>query len=301
MIYLLLTSLIWAFSFGLIGNVLKGLDPLLVAGARLFIALLVLLPLLRPRRLSGNDRLYLLAIGAVQFGLMYSAYLSAFRFVPSHMVALFSVLTPLYVVLIHDLRQGRFTPVYLLAALLSVAGAATIKARGGETGSLWAGFGLMQISGIAFAYGQVAYRDWVQAKKMQSIGSAFKDSDGFAYLYAGGAVTALLASFLLSPTPTQLLAASPAQMGVILYLGVVASGLGFFLWNKGASLSSPGALAACNNALVPMAIFVSLFIFGEIRDASANELIRFGIGATLIGSAVELGKRHHQAGEGPLS
>jgi drug/metabolite transporter (DMT)-like permease len=41
MIYLLITTLIWAFSFGLIGNTLKGIDPLQIADTRLLLALLI--------------------------------------------------------------------------------------------------------------------------------------------------------------------------------------------------------------------------------------------------------------------
>lgn len=283
--YLLITTLIWAFSFGLIGNVLQGLNPLIVASTRLIIALLVFLPLLRPAKIPKNERFQLAAIGAAQFGVMYICYLSAFRYIPSHLVALFSVLTPIYVVLIHDIRQRQFNPRYLLAALLSVAGASVIKAKGGDTGSLWTGFLLMQISGIAFAFGQVAYRDW----KLER--TTIQNSEVFGFLYAGGAATALLASFLIVPEPGAFLEASGTQLGVILYLGAIASGLGFFLWNKGATLCSAGVLAAFNNALVPMAMFVSLFIFGEISGASSNQLLRLVFGAVLITGAVFIGKK----------
>lgn len=287
--YLLLTTLIWAFSFGLIGNVLQGLDPVMVGGARLTIALLVFLPLLRPRQISLGERCHLVAIGAVQFGTMYLCYLSAFRLIPSHLVALFSVLTPIYVVLIHDIRHQQLHARYLFAALLSVAGASVIKVQGGETGDLWIGFALMQVSGIAFAFGQVAYRDWSLER------TTVNDREVFGFLYAGGATTALLASFLIVPEPAQFLEASGTQFGVIVYLGAVASGLGFFFWNKGAALCSAGALAAFNNALVPMAMFVSLFVFGEIGEASAADLGRLLVGATLITCAVFIGKRREKA------
>jgi drug/metabolite transporter (DMT)-like permease len=293
--YLLLTTLIWAFSFGLIGNVLQGIDPMMVAGARLSIAFLVFLPLLRPKRISFGEQCHLAAIGAVQFGTMYIGYMSAFRFIPSHLVALFSVLTPLYVVLIHDISRKQFHKRYLLAALLSVAGASVIKVQEGDSGSLWIGFALMQVSGIAFAFGQVAYRDW---KREQT---AVHDRDVFGFLFAGGAFTALVASFLISPDPAQLRQASVTELGVIAYLGAVASGLGFFLWNKGATLCSTGALAAFNNALVPVAMFVSLFAFGEIEDATTSELARLLAGAALVGGAVLIGKRREHAEHDPAA
>ena len=63
----------------------------------------------------------------------------------------------------------------------------------------------------------------------------------------------------------------------------VASGLGFFLWNKGASMTNAGTLAAFNNAVVPLAVVCSFFVFGEIEEIERSQLIRllFG-GATIV-------------------
>jgi len=288
--YLLITTLVWAFSFGLIGNVLQGIDPVMIAALRLITALLVFLPLLRPKQISFGEQCQLAAIGAVQFGTMYLCYMSAFRFIPSHLVALFSVLTPIYVVLIHDISRRRFHWRYLLAAVLSVAGASVIKVKGGETGSLWTGFTLMQVSGIAFAFGQVAYRKWKLERK------TVNDHQIFAFLFAGGAAVALVASSLILPEPAGFLKLGGVELGVIVYLGAVASGLGFFLWNKGATRCSVGALAAFNNALVPLAMFVSLFVFGEIGGASVSDLVRLAVGAALIAVAVFIGKNNRNYG-----
>jgi drug/metabolite transporter (DMT)-like permease len=283
MIYLAIVSLLWAFSFGLIGSQLTGIDSFFVACFRLGCALLVLLPFLRIAKTSTPDRLRLIGCGAIQFGLMYVSYIKAFHYLPSHLVALFSVLTPLYVVLIHDIRQRQFTPRYLFAAALSVLGAAIIKAKGGQSESIWIGFALMQVAGLAFAFGQVTYRDW----KRQH--AEVKDSEVFALLYFGGTLFALAAS--LGFADWTALHIAPAQWQALIYLGVVASGIGFFLWNKGAAQSSPGVLAACNNVVVPLAVICSLFLFGEIQHSSSETLIRLSLGAICIGSAVYLGRR----------
>ena len=65
--------------------------------------------------------------------------------------------------MIHDLRRRTFSKHYLWVAILSVLGAASIKAKSIPSGDIWMGFGLMQAAGIAFAFGQVAYRDWKRA------------------------------------------------------------------------------------------------------------------------------------------
>lgn len=286
MFYLTIVSLIWAFSFGLIGSTLAGVDSYFVATLRLGCATLLFLPWLRPKKIGTNDSLRLVAYGAIQFGLMYVCYIKAFSYIPSHLVALFTVLTPVYVVLIHDARQRQFSPRYLLAALLSVLGAAIIKAKGTPSGDIFIGFGIMQLAGLAFAYGQVAYRDWKRKHKH------INHRDCFALLTIGGTLCA--ATFSLIFTDWGVIEVSPAQWQALLYLGCIASGLGFFLWNKGAARSNPGTLAAFNNAVVPLAVICSLFIFGEITSSNAETLVRLTIGAALIASAVIVGQQKTQ-------
>lgn len=273
----------WAFSFGLIGNALAGVDAFLVSALRLGIAGLVFLPFFRPAQVPAGSWLKLIGCGALQFGIMYVSYMQAFQFIPSHLVALFSILTPLYVVLIHDLRKRQFHRRYLYAALLSIAGAAIIKAKSGADGSLWIGFALMQVAGLAFGFGQVYYRDW----KLQHPQTA--DRQVFALLYLGGFLVTLIATALL--TDWHAVKLSGQQVQVIAYLGIIASGLGFFLWNKGAAHSRPGTLAAFNNAVVPLAMACSLFIFGEISEISGAALLRLLLGSLCIVAAVILAEK----------
>jgi drug/metabolite transporter (DMT)-like permease len=283
MIYLALVSVIWAFSFGLIGSALSGVDSFLVATLRLGVASILFLPFLRLREIGSIDRFRLIIYGAIQFGLMYAFYMRAYQFIPSHLVAIFSILTPVYVVLIHDLRRRSFSKHYLWVAILSVLGAASIKAKTIPSGDIWMGFGLMQAAGIAFAFGQVTYRDWKRTKPL------VPDRSVFALLSLGGVFS--VGCFSLVLTDYQAVELSTEHWKAILYLGCVASGLGFFLWNKGASVSNPGTLAAFNNAVVPIAVLFSLFIFGEADNLDTEGLIRLIVGAGLIAMAVFLGQR----------
>ena len=283
MIYLAVVSSIWAFSFGLIGSALSGVDSFFVATIRLGCATLLFLPFLQAKEIVRVDRLRLVIIGAIQFGVMYACYMRAFQYLPSHLVAIFSILTPVYVVILHDLRQRTFSARYLVAALLSVLGAGAIKAKTIPAGDFWIGFGLMQAAGIAFAYGQVAYRDWKQSNPQTN------DRSVFALLAMGGTACAGIAGALLSDWST--LEVKPDQWKSILYLGFVASGLGFFLWNKGASKSNPGTLAAFNNAVVPLAVLCSLFVFGESQSMDPENGIRLALGSTLILGALVVSQR----------
>lgn len=278
MLYLAIVSIIWAFSFGIIGNSLTGVDSYLVATLRLASASLVFLPFLRPKYIQGIDGLRLFVYGFIQFGLMYACYMKAYQYLPSHLVALFSIFTPIYVVLINAIRKYHFSVQYLMAALLSVSGAAIIKVQGLPSGDFWTGFALMQIAGIAFAFGQIAYRDWKRAH------SSVPDLAIFALLTLGGTLCAGLFSLAFAEKAS--LAITSTQWVSIFYLGLFASGLGFFLWNKGATKTNPGTLAAFNNAVVPLAMLFSLFIFGEIDQITSEQLIRLAIGGLFIATAV---------------
>jgi drug/metabolite transporter (DMT)-like permease len=67
------------------------------------------------------------------------------------------------------------------------------------------------------------------------------------------------------------------QWGVLVWLGIAASGLGLYWWNKGASLVDGGTLAVMNNALVPAGLLVNLLLWN--RDA---DLLRLALGGTVI-------------------
>ena len=278
MIYLAIVSVLWAFSFGLIGSKLSNVDAFFVATMRLSFATLVLLPFFRPKLLGGKNCFLLCIYGSIQFGLMYTCYMKAYQFLPSHLVALFSIFTPMYVVFIHSIRQYKFSPRYLLAATFSVIGAAIIKVQGTPSGDIWLGFALMQVAGISFAYGEIAYRDWKRSHPF------IDDLSVFSMLTLGGALCA--GAFSLFFSNTEYLVVSATQWQAILYLGCIASGLGFFLWNKGATLSNAGELAAFNNAVVPLAVIVSLFIFKESQSLVPEDLFRLLTGGFFVTTAV---------------
>ncbi|WP_371377932.1 EamA family transporter [Thalassotalea aquiviva] len=283
--YLTITTLIWAFSFGLIGNTLKGIEPMQIADMRLLLAAIVFLPFIKLNQTNNLEKGQLLALGAVQYGVMYTCYMLAFRYLPSHLVALFSVLTPLYVVIIYDLSKRKLSPWYLLAASLSVLGAAIIKADNFATEDIWLGFGLMQIANLSFAFGQVYYRNFRESRPK------INDSAIFGLLYLGAVLFTTfitLVVFKQSPVPMD---ASAKQWAVLIYLGLIASGLGFFFWNKGGTKTTVGTLSAFNNAVVPLAMFASLFVFGEADEVSSKDLAKLAFGSLAIVVALMVGKR----------
>ena len=257
MLHLLLASLLWAFSFGLIKGQLAGIDPVLVAFIRLGLASTAFAPFLFRRRLPRSQLMAAMGLGALQFGLMYVLYIASYKYLPAWMVALFTVTTPLYVVLLAGFRDKRLPLRYLAAVGLAVAGAVVVVAKGLPTGAGWAGILLLQGANLCFAGGQVFYPDLKRH-------CGAPDGPLLAWMYLGSVVVTGLALGLRGG------ARGPLPQGeqwlVLLYLGLLPTALGFYLWNRGAGRVQPGFLAGINNLKVPLAVFVSWTVFGEAAD-----------------------------------
>jgi drug/metabolite transporter (DMT)-like permease len=281
MFRLILVSLVWAFSFGLISKFLAGVPPSVAAAARLVFAAIVFLPFFRRGQFSSRFAAGYALIGAVQFGLMYVFYLAAFRTLSGYEVALFTIFTPLYVTLFDDALQRRFAVRWLFAALLAALGAGILLWKTPSTlallvegttfdrlrlcfaetlgGEKFQGFLLMQFSNACFAAGQLAH------KRLRPLVPDAKESALFAWAILGGAVAASAYTFATDADVGSLLRLDATQWLVLVYLGTIASGLCFFLWNKGATGVSVGVLAVFNNLKIPLGVVCSLVLFETAR------------------------------------
>ena len=281
--HLLIVSLLWAFSFGLIKTCLTGIDSSFVAAVRVALALLVFMPFLRPRAVAPGTALRLVGIGAVQFGLMYLAYLAAFGSLEAYQVAVLTIVTPIFVCLADDILDRRFRMAPLFAAILAVVGSGVIVAQKPLGRAEWLGILLVQLSNICFALGQVLYRRW----KLRA--PQVRDRDVFAWLYLGATLATTPLALVRTDVVAQARSLAPLQLGVLVYLGVLASGAAFFLWNLGAVRVSTGTLAVMNNAKLPLGVAVSLLFFGE-KTALPSLLLGGGmiLGAALYAQWLEI-------------
>lgn len=278
MVHLFIVSLIWAFSFGLIKGNLAGVDSTFVAFARMLIAAIVFIPFLQLRGVNKSIKLKLGLTGLVQFGLMYVFYLAAFKSLQAYEVALFTIFTPVFVTLIEDAFNRRFNMIHLVVALITIAGTWIIKGEAFQSREILIGFLLVQASNLCYAFGQIYYR------RVMNTHPDLKDRQVFGYLYLGGlAVTAL---FTLILTPLSTLTLTSRQVLTLFYLGAIASGLSFFMWNIGARRVNAGTLAVFNDLKIPLAVAVSLLVFGEQTD-----LPRLLIGGAVILTALIVNER----------
>lgn len=67
------------------------------------------------------------------------------------------------------------------------------------------------------------------------------------------------------------------QWGVLIWLGVGASGIGYFMWNYGATQVDAGTLAIMNNMLVPAGLLVNFVVWQQHPD-----WLSFILGSSLL-------------------
>ncbi|MFF7707953.1 carboxylate/amino acid/amine transporter [Pseudomonas sp. NPDC007930] len=277
--FLLLVTLIQAFSFNLIGVYLAGqVDSYFAVLARVLLAGLIFLPLTQWRRLKPELLRGMLLIGALQFGVTYVCLYLSFRVLTVPEVLLFTILTPLHVTLIEDALNRRFNGWALLAALVAVAGAAVIRFDRVSAG-FFGGFLLLQLANFTYAAGQVLYKHL-----MARHGDGTPQYRHFGYFFVGALLVALpawLAFGNYSHLPS-----TPLQWGVLVFLGWVATALGMYAWNRGACQVNGGTLAVMNNLHVPVGLLLNLLLWNH-----AEPLGRLALGGGVIVLSVWISRR----------
>jgi len=277
---LIFVTLVWAFSFSLIGEFLAAqVDAYIAVFIRMLLAFAALAPFLRIRHTSPRLRFYMMAIGGVQIGLMYILLYHAFLYLSVAELLLFTIFTPLYIALIDErlLNKKQLPSRWWLAAALSVLGAGIIRYQGVDSQFL-TGFLLIQGANLCFAAGQVAY------KRLQ-LHTAKTQVEHYALFFLGAVLVSGLgmlffADFSRLPTTT-------IHWAILLWLGLGASGGGYLLWSIASKKVNIGQLATMNNALIPAGLLVNFLIWG--KDVSWGQL---WLGGLIILFAVWLCRPH---------
>ena len=257
--YLLTTTFIWAFSFSLIGHYLSPvIDSWSLSFFRTLIALLVFIPFI-DTKISKKHMLFMILIGAVQIGIMYLMYLNAFYFTSVSKILLFTITTPLYVTFIADLVEKKFRSFFLMLSIVSIVGASFLRFTSPAQNDL-IGFFLIQGANFCFALGQVLYKYFEKWT-----GRTPNGMSDFAYFYIGALIfttIGFLSSDVKTPLPNDI-----ATWLLIVWMGVGASGLGFYFWDKGSLFVSSGTLAVMNNLVIPLGLMVEILFFGQALNS----------------------------------
>ncbi len=275
MIYLILVSILWSFSFGIIKYGLPGIDSTLISLMRNLIALLFFasLTLYNFKKFSFDIRLVL--IGAIQFGLMYILYIQSYQYLPAYLIATFTITTPIFIGIFSQLLDEKsFSLNGIFSIILVVIGSLMMRFNIVNPIDYWLGFFLIQCANVCFAIGQIMFKRW--HSKNTSVDIIYN----FSQMFFGAVLITSIFSIINS---TNLAMLNASNLYALLFLGLFSTGFGFLAWNLGAIQVSNERLAVMNNAVIPIAIFNSYLIFGE-----AINLILFLPGLVLFYIAFKL-------------
>jgi drug/metabolite transporter (DMT)-like permease len=173
--------------------------------------------------------------------------------------------TPVFVGIWSYLLGEKFRPIYIVCILMSVIGAGVIVWQNLSFDLIVKGVVLMETTNCSFALGQVLWKKY--------IGEAESNLMASAYLGA----TLFVLPFALFSVDFGSLSLTTGQILSLLYLALIPTGIGFWLWNKGADKVKYSTLAVMNNLKIPLGVFFALVIFHEKIN-----VVNFVIGSSII-------------------
>lgn len=254
---MLLWAVIVGLSFPLVGMITEGLPPLLLTALRFLLAAAVILPMLLPRRepLPKLRALFFYSLLGLCLACFFGAMFWAAARSSALSMAVLYISVPLLAYLL-GLCLRVEAPALALPAIL------TLGALGGLLLALAESAGGLR--GIAFGRGEAVFfagclgsalypvlskwgllRGWISSSALQRT---------FWSLMLGAVLIALL-GFLLEE-PAALRAMQPLDWLLVTYLGVVSSGLTFWLLQRATAVLTPST-AIAYTYLTP---FVSLLL-----------------------------------------
>lgn len=238
---MLLWALIVGLSFPAVGLLSEGLPPLSLTALRFAIAALAIWPLVRhaPGLRPGLRGLALYAV----MGLCLAGFFGA-MFWAAHRVSALSMAT-LYVgvpLIAFGLGRGIGVerPGGRLPAILALgaAGALGLAWAGADEGSAGLQPGIGEAVFFAGCVASAAYpvlSKWGLAQGILAPGAAVRT---FWSLLAGAATIGLMGA--VGEAPGALLAMTPIDLALVAYLGIVSSGVTFWLQQRATAVLTPG-------------------------------------------------------------
>jgi len=248
MFYLVLSSFIWALSFPIIKGYLLDINPIVLAFIRFAIALIIF----TPYAFKKISKAYIfIIVGALQYGLMYVFYLSSFKYLKAYEIAILTTTTPLYIIIINQIINKEKK--YYFNAILVILACSIITYNTLPKSVI--GVIYIQVSNILFALGQLIYKKHCTKHNIKT--STF-------YIYLGAILVIIPLLFIFKVDLNIANIFSNYQTSIaILYLSVIASGFGVFIWNKGIFKTNIKYLSILNNLKIPLGVLFSYLILNE--------------------------------------
>jgi drug/metabolite transporter (DMT)-like permease len=259
MIFLAFAVVIWGFSFALSKMALATLTPFELVTVRLLLGAAtgwVVTKVMRmqiqesgPKRWTGLETIL---VGLFEFGGMYLLYTWSLKYLPSGVVGALTLLTPVFTYLVSvAMRVDRFTPKTTWSVVLAVVGAALclplhkIFSNFELANKELVGCLLITASNLSFAVGNV-FISRFQIDRRWNPRITYRAQ-------TLGAVVALVPALLYPHSDYSQLTVDTNWL-LPVYLGVVATGVGFFLWNEGVKRVSATPASVIGNFKAPLSL-----------------------------------------------
>lgn len=219
-----LVNVIWASSFIFVKLALKELGPLTIGGLRYFIGFLILLPFMLRKggRFSTSPRIWLqlLFIGLSAYTIGNGAMFWSLKFLPATTVSFMMGMITLLILFgsilwLHEI-PNRLQTAGIIVTLAGTAMFFSIGLKPGEP----LGVAILSIGLIAFTLFGVLGRDAARGQKVDTLALT-------AIPLALGGGLLLLIALPLEGLPH----ASPGTWGMVLWLAVINTALGYILYN----------------------------------------------------------------------
>lgn len=266
---LLLASIIWAFSYSLNKQNLAGVNPFMVSFIFCASSVLLFLPTFRLRGLSLKKFLIVLALGALEFGLMYIFFQLSFAFLDAYEIALLLTTTPIYVVFADGIFNKAALALPCLLASLCVL-LSFLLVSGAEYSFNRYGVLLIQGSNLSFAFGQVLVKKFFEKELLNKTTNFTKKAAAtlsltqcMSVLYLGGCCVCGLAAIL---TQTEYVPFTRSAMFWTIILGISCCGICHYLWDFGILRVKTPVAAVMNNLQIPLSMLIAVIFFGEHID-----------------------------------
>ena len=281
MFYLIVTTVIWSFSFSLIGNSLSpDINSWSLAFSRSAIACILFSRWIN-FKIPISYIIKIIFIGALQIGIMYILYLNAFSYTSVQRILLFTITTPFYVTMISQIINKEIKLFAFFITLLSIVGALIIRMTDFDT-SDFIGLILVQLANLCFASGQVLYKAMKADSKIST--NVYTD---FSFFFIGASLITFI-GLIVSPF-SYTYPNTISQWFLVLWLGVGASGIGYYFWNYGATKVNVETLATMNNLVIPLGLFIEIIFFSGSYDFET-----FVIGTVIIISSIVTSLRYNK-------
>jgi len=276
-------NVIWASSFIFVKLVLKDLGPLTIGGLRYFIGFLVLLPfMLRKGRLyvlPGRMWLRLLLIGLSAYTIGNGAMFWSLKYLPATTVSFMMSLITL-LVLFGSVLWLKEIPTWLqtVGILVTLGGTALFFSIGLKSGEP-RGMAILCIGLISFTLFGVLGREAARGQKVDTLSLT-----AIPLAFGGGLL-------LLIALPLEGLPHAPlATWGLVLWLAVVNTALGYILYNHALQVLTAFEMNVMLNLSPLWTALMAWFLLGERLT-----VIQW-IGMVIVAGGVALVQRRRQEG-----